>query len=81
MYHILKRINFVNEASIPTELFVAAYELTKDIDEKDAVFLAMSKHINCKVWSGDKVLIDGLRKKGCHEFVFTHELLDLIFSK
>jgi predicted nucleic acid-binding protein len=80
MYQILKRIIFINEGSIDEQTFKGAYELTRDIDEKDTVFVAMSKHLGCKLWSGDKVLVEGLRKKGFTEALFTHELLELITS-
>ena len=81
MYQIIKRINFINELTIPTEVFKKAYNLTKSIDDKDAVFVAMAEFLNCKVWTGDFELITGLRKKGYKKLISTKELLEIIAPK
>ena len=78
MYRVLKQIDFINENRIPLHFIQAAYELTKDIDEKDTIFVALSLHLNCKLWSGDKLLAEGLRKKGFDNIIMTHELLALL---
>ncbi len=78
MYQIIKRIKFVNESGISEAILEDAYKLTKDIDEKDTIFVAMSKHLNCKIWSGDKVLVEGLRKKGVENTLLTSELLEIL---
>ena len=64
MYQIIKRINFINERTIPADVFKKANNLTKSIDDKDTVFVAMAEFLDCKVWTGDVELIKGLRKKG-----------------
>ena len=77
----LKRINFINEDSITNETFFKAFEMTHDIDEKDTVFVAMPKHLNCKIFSGDKLLVNGLRAKNFNDVLLTDELLDLLRNK
>ena len=81
MYQVLKRINFINEDSISNETFLKAFEMNHDIDEKDTVFVAMSKHLNYKIWSGDKLLVNGLRAKNFNDILLTDELLDLLRNK
>ena len=81
MYQIIKRINFINERTIPIEVFKKANNLTKSIDDKDTVFVAMAEFLDCKVWTGDVELINGLRKKGYKNIISTKELLEIIIPK
>jgi predicted nucleic acid-binding protein len=43
---------------VPDELYSSkmeeAYNLMKDIDEKDTTFLALALQLNCPIWSNDK---------------------------
>ena len=78
MYQMLKRIHFFNEGMIPKEVINEAYKLTYDIDEKDTIFIAMGMHFKQKLWSADKVLVEGLRKKGYNELILTHELVAML---
>jgi predicted nucleic acid-binding protein len=41
----------------------------------DIAFVALSKQLRCKLWTGDKVLIDGLHKKGFKNTISTNELI------
>jgi predicted nucleic acid-binding protein len=75
MYQIIKRVKFINEDSIPIEIFKKAFLLTNDIDEKDTVFIAMADFLDCKLWSGDLKLIKGLRKKEYLNILKTDELI------
>ena len=52
-----------------------AYQLTFDIDEKDTPFIATTISLNSILWTGDKKLITGLRKKGFNDIINTRELL------
>ena len=81
MYQMIKRIHFFNEGIIPPEIFKEAYSLTHDIDEKDTIFIAMGMYFNQKLWSGDKVLVEGLRRKGYHEILLTNELVEMLTMK
>ncbi len=74
---MLKRIHFFNEGMIPKEVINEAYKLTFDIDEKDTIFIAMGMYFKQKLWSGDKALVEGLRKKGYNELILTNELVEM----
>jgi predicted nucleic acid-binding protein len=63
---------------IPKDVIDEAYKLTFDIDEKDTIFVAMGMHFEQKLWSGDKALVEGLRKKGYNELILTNELVEML---
>jgi predicted nucleic acid-binding protein len=48
---------------IPVNFLIKAQELLTEIDIDDTEFVALADHINGKLWSGDKVLQEGLKKK------------------
>ncbi|HAQ18817.1 MAG TPA: nucleotide-binding protein [Prolixibacteraceae bacterium] len=70
------KINFISEEFIPKESLLKADELTKDVDFDDVMFVALSLHLNCKLWTGDKVLVNALVKKGFRKFISTSELME-----
>jgi predicted nucleic acid-binding protein len=67
-YQIIRRIEFVNEERIPKDVFRDALELTKEIDSKDTTFVALSMYFDAYLWTGDKVLQNGLKKKAITGF-------------
>ena len=76
-FQIYKTINFISEEEIPVSCWKDAAELVKEIDPKDTHYIAYSKHFNCKIWSGDKILIIGLKEKGFTDFVNVKQLSQL----
>lgn len=73
-FQICKDIKFISEEQISLANWNSAYELVKDIDPKDAQYIAFSKQFNRKVWSGDKTLIAGLERKGFTNMLTTDKL-------
>ena len=65
---ILNKITFIKEELIPKEIFNKAYLLTKDIDEKDTPFVALSIFLNGLILTGDKKLKNHLKQKGFNNF-------------
>lgn len=78
---IMSRIRFINVELIPVKLFVKAKILTSDIDIDDTEFIAMTEHVRGKLWTGDKELIKGLKKKGWNRTLSTDELYKLIAKR
>ena len=60
---------------------ISSEKLVAEIDPNDIHCIAYSKHFNCKIWSGDKALINGLAKKNFKKFITTNELFKLAESK
>lgn len=75
------RIRFIDPRLIPLPVFLNAENLTRDIDIDDTEFVALTDHAKAKLWSGDKKLIMGLRKKNWKKAITTDELSLLLFRK
>ena len=68
LYLLLLQVSFYNEKSLSLEARQLAYDLCKDVDLKDAVFVALSLELNAPIWTGDKKLKKGLINKGFTNF-------------
>ena len=76
LYRLIRKITFVNETIIPDEIRKKAYELTADIDPKDAPFVALAIYADATLWTGDRKLLDGLQAKGFTQIISTADLLN-----
>jgi len=54
---ITKRITFVDENIISDKELLDAVDLVADIDENDALFVALTNHIKGKLWTGAKPFV------------------------
>lgn len=72
--NLFKRIDFIDLESIREKTWEKAIELTKDIDEYDAPFLALALELEAPLWTGDKKLIKGLQKKGV-DWILTTDIV------
>lgn len=77
IYLITRQIEFTDEALIPFEYWNKSALLVRDIDMNDIAFIALSELLGAKLWTGDKVLMKGLVKKGYMNFATTEELYHL----
>ena len=78
LYLVLKRIQFINEHQISEQSWGKAKELTEDIDMKDVSFVALTIEMGAKLWTGDKKLYQGLRKKGFMDVVSLEDLKEIL---
>jgi predicted nucleic acid-binding protein len=76
-YQICKEISFISEEQIKKATWLSAHSLVSDIDPKDTHYMAFSKHFKCKIWSGDKQLMFGLKAKGFKNIISTDDLYTL----
>jgi putative PIN family toxin of toxin-antitoxin system len=65
---IVERITFIPSEYISKVSREKAYDLCKDVDEKDTPFVALAIELKIPLWTGDKRLKEGLRSKGFVNF-------------
>jgi predicted nucleic acid-binding protein len=78
---ITKRINFVDDIFLTERDLEKAMALVAGIDEDDAAFIALSINLSAYLWTGDKKLINGLRKKGYRRMLETDDLYDIFLNR
>jgi predicted nucleic acid-binding protein len=74
---ILKQIDFYHEETIESRNWEQADHLTKEVDSKDIVFVALSLQTNAFLWTGDKKLTAHLKAMGFDRVVDTNMLYEL----
>lgn len=77
-YTIYKKINFIDEALIPNEIWNISELLVTDIDEDDIDFLALTMYIKGYLWTGDLKLYNGLKSKKYKRVYTTSDLLNVL---
>jgi predicted nucleic acid-binding protein len=68
---VLQNIKFVNEEFIGTGNLIHAHKLCSDIDEKDTLFVALTLELEGSLWTEDRELKNGLKRKGFDQFFKT----------
>jgi predicted nucleic acid-binding protein len=68
LYRLLKKIDIFDEEMITTNTLREAYELVKDVDEKDMIFTALAIEVDGYLWTADEKLKNGLIRKGFNRF-------------
>jgi predicted nucleic acid-binding protein len=75
---ITKNITFIHESLLPEKTIIAAEKLLIDVDLNDSVFVALTKNLKAKLWTGDKELIKGLKSKKFKDVFTTGEILEIL---
>ncbi|WP_395719668.1 PIN domain-containing protein [Prosthecobacter sp.] len=68
LHSILERIEFIDEDSVRLGSWTEAWRLCRDVDENDTAYVALALDQDAELWTGDRVLEAGLRKKGFTRF-------------
>ncbi|RRO15254.1 PIN domain-containing protein [Flavobacteriaceae bacterium 14752] len=71
---ILKNITILDHSIAGKSNYKKAFELCKDVDHDDIPFVAFSLYLKCKLWTGDKKLIKGLKERHFEKIVTTNNL-------
>jgi predicted nucleic acid-binding protein len=74
---MLLKINFINEELIPEKLWKSSENIANDIDIDDIDFIALAKYLKGRLWTGDKILYQGLKNKGFKLIINTSDLIKL----
>lgn len=78
---IISRIKFVDDILLTEKDIEKAVDLVSGIDNDDAMFVALNNHLVANLWTGDKKLINGLKKKGYLRILTADELYELFILK
>ena len=78
---ITSRFIFVDEILLTDNDLNKAADLVSGIDPDDLLFVALTNHLSANLWTGDKRLINGLRKRGYSRILNTDELYDIFLDK
>ena len=71
---ITQHITFIDERLIPQDILIKTEIQLKAIDPNDTVFVALAKHLEGKLWTGDLQLYNGLKAKRFKNIILTSEL-------
>ena len=63
----LVHIHFINEELIEPAIWQKAVEIVSQIDLDDIDFVALTRHLEGALWTGDKELYQGLKTKKIQE--------------
>jgi len=65
---IVNRIKFYEEDLISVGSWAEAFRLCRGVDEKDTPYVALALELDATLWTNDKELKIGLKKKGFAKF-------------
>ena len=68
LHTLFHRIRFFDEDAISIGSWTEAWRLCRDVDENDVAYLALTLELDGDLWTGDRELETGLRKKGFTRF-------------
>jgi len=68
LHALVNRLEFVNEANISLGMWMEAHRLCRDVDEQDTPYVALTLHLDGRLWTEDAQLKQALRAKGFHNF-------------
>ena len=68
LHSILERIEFIDEDSIRLGSWTESWRLCRDVDENDTAYVALVLDQDAELWTSDRMLETGLRKKGFTRF-------------
>ena len=71
---VTQHITFIDERLLPQSLLLNTEKLLQFIDPNDTAFVALTKHLEGKLWTGDMQLYNGLKAKHFEDILTTTEL-------
>lgn len=75
---VTQNITFIDERLLPGKLLLKVENLLKAIDPNDTPFVALARHLEGKLWTGDMQLYNGLKAKRFKNIITTAELNTLL---
>lgn len=78
LYALLRQVEFLNENMIDSINWREEDRLTAGIDSNDIAFVALTLQKDGFLWTGDKKLIDHLKRNGLNNVIDTTELYKML---
>lgn len=78
---VLKNVTILNHSILPRKDYKRAFEYCQHIDLDDTIFVSFSEYLKAKLWTGDKKLIEGLKKKNFTRTITTEILYKEFIEK
>ena len=75
---LLSRLIIVEDDEISDEIFKKAFELTKTIDTKDTIYIALAISFDALFWTGDLKLLRILKRKGYNQIITTADFEQIL---
>lgn len=69
LHTLTSRLDFITEANIHLGTWMEAHRLCKGVDEADTPYVALTLHLDGRLWTDDKELKVGLRAAGFDRFL------------
>ena len=69
LHTLVSRLEFVNEANLPVGTWMEAHRLCREIDEKDTPYVALTLHLDGRLWTEDSELKTSLKARGFDRFL------------
>lgn len=73
---LFEEITIIPKFAISVENWKAAFDVCKNIDEKDTPFVALSLEFKIPLWTNDKKLLESFNQEGIIDVVTTDVLLE-----
>lgn len=68
LHTLLEHIRFFDEDAVSIGSWTEAWRMCRDVDENDVAYVALTLELNGDLWTSDRELEVGLRKKGFTKF-------------
>ncbi len=78
LQQLLTHITVLSDDELTETNIQDADNLTRKIDMDDTIFIAFSLALNCLLWTGDRKLMNGVKRAGFQHIISTKELKDII---
>lgn len=75
---VTENITFINERLLPQKIIITTINLLEGIDLNDTPFVALTRHLKAKLWTGDKKLLLGLQEKKFKNVITTSQLSEML---
>lgn len=68
LHTLIESIRFFDQDAISIGSWAEAWRLCRDVDENDVAYVALALELNGDLWTSDRELEEGLKRKGFTRF-------------